>query len=159
MLGVPTLRTRTPPPLLKLRIPYPRGRGRGCGVARAHCRIQHRGQSLRPRRRRAPPPPQHRGRADVTRQPSPNSPSPPPWSRPCRRRSSRTAPREARDRGLRVRPYALRRRSLSAASVCGGQQRSRVVPESAAVLLGPLRSVPAAHGPTAPWTPCPKPPP
>lgn len=100
--------------------------------------------------------PQHRGRADVTRQPSPNSPSPLPWSRPHHRGSSRAAPREARDRGLRARPYALLRRSLGAASVCSGQQRSHIVPESAAVLLGPTRSAPATHGPTAPWTPAPK---
>lgn len=139
--------------------PYQRGRGRGCGAARAHCRIQHRGQSLRPRCWRASPPPQHQRRADVTLQPSPNSPSWLPWSRPCYRESSRTAPQEVQDRGVRARPYALRRQSLGAASVCSGQQRSRVVPESATVLLSPLRSAPAAHEPTAPWIPCPKPPP
>lgn len=149
----------TPAPQIAHPPPHQRGRGRGCGTARAHCLLQHRGQSLRLRRRRASPPPQHQRLADVTLQPSPNPPSWPPWSRPYCRESSRTAPREVQDRGVRVRPYALRRQSLGAASVCSGQQRSRVVPESAALLLSPSRSAPAAHRPTAPRIPCPKPPP
>lgn len=45
----------------------------------------------------------------------------------------------------------------SAKPVCSGQRKSRVVPESAAVLLGPARSAPTAPDQTAPKTPCPAP--
>lgn len=148
----------TQPPLPKLRIPNRRGEGNR--MRRGACALP----PSAPRTEPSPPPagachcrPSTEGALTSLAISPANSPSWSPWSRPRRHRPGQTAPRGARDRGARARPSALRRRRLSAASVCSGQRKSRVVPESAAVLLGPARSAPAALDQTAPRTPCPGP--